>query len=88
MLVVASGLRRPGNCKRESSGRLMLESGDSHSSSILATGVTWRRLAIEGFDQLIGKGLYYGAVRSTTLTARWCSSIVARRTASTISAGR
>jgi thioredoxin reductase (NADPH) len=31
---------------------------------ILATGVTWRRLAIEGFDRLFGKGVYYGAARS------------------------
>lgn len=31
---------------------------------ILATGVTWRRLAIEGFDRLVGKGIYYGAARS------------------------
>ena len=31
---------------------------------ILATGVTWRRLAIEGFDKLIGRGVYYGASRS------------------------
>ncbi len=31
---------------------------------ILATGVTWRRLAIEGFNQLIGRGIYYGAARS------------------------
>src|SRR6202043_1378833 len=31
---------------------------------VLATGVTWRRLAIEGFDRLIGKGIYYGAARS------------------------
>ena len=31
---------------------------------ILATGVLWRRLAIEGFDRLIGKGIYYGAARS------------------------
>ncbi|WP_109480849.1 cyclic nucleotide-binding domain-containing thioredoxin-disulfide reductase [Paraburkholderia sp. C35] len=31
---------------------------------ILATGVTWRRLAIEGFDRFIGKGIYYGASRS------------------------
>ncbi|SAL60647.1 FAD-dependent oxidoreductase [Caballeronia telluris] len=31
---------------------------------ILATGVTWRRLAIEGFDRFIGKGIYYGAARS------------------------
>jgi thioredoxin reductase (NADPH) len=31
---------------------------------ILATGVTWRRLAIEGIERLIGKGVYYGAARS------------------------
>jgi thioredoxin reductase (NADPH) len=31
---------------------------------ILATGVTWRGLAIDGFDRLIGKGIYYGAARS------------------------
>jgi len=31
---------------------------------ILATGVSWRRLALDGFDRLIGKGVYYGASRS------------------------
>ncbi|MEO8419550.1 MAG: FAD-dependent oxidoreductase [Hyphomicrobium sp.] len=31
---------------------------------ILATGVSWRRLDIEGLDRLIGKGVYYGAARS------------------------
>jgi thioredoxin reductase (NADPH) len=31
---------------------------------ILATGVTWRHLAIDGFDRFIGKGIYYGASRS------------------------
>lgn len=31
---------------------------------IIATGVSWRRLPIEGFDRLIGKGIYYGAARS------------------------
>jgi thioredoxin reductase (NADPH) len=31
---------------------------------VLATGVTWRRLSIEGFDRLMGKGVYYGASRS------------------------
>ena len=31
---------------------------------VLATGVTWRRLASDGFDRLIGKGIYYGAARS------------------------
>src|SRR5262245_27270772 len=31
---------------------------------ILACGVTWRRLAIEGFDHLAGRGIFYGAARS------------------------
>jgi thioredoxin reductase (NADPH) len=31
---------------------------------IIATGVTWRRLAIEGFDRFIGRGVWYGAARS------------------------
>ena len=31
---------------------------------VLATGVTWRRTAIDGFDRLVGKGIYYGAARS------------------------
>jgi len=30
----------------------------------VATGVSWRRLVIEGFERLIGKGIYYGAARS------------------------
>jgi len=34
------------------------------SSLILATGVAWRRLDIEGMDRLIGKGVFYGASRS------------------------
>jgi thioredoxin reductase (NADPH) len=36
----------------------------STRSVILATGVAWRRLAIDGEDRLIGKGVYYGAARS------------------------
>lgn len=31
---------------------------------ILAMGVNWRRLGIEGFDRLTGKGIFYGAARS------------------------
>ena len=31
---------------------------------ILACGVAWRRLTIEGFDRLAGKGISYGAARS------------------------
>jgi len=43
-----------------------LEGGESlHARTIIiATGVTWRRLAIGGFDRLLGKGVYYGASRS------------------------
>ena len=31
---------------------------------LLAAGVNWRRLSIDGFDRLVGKGIYYGAARS------------------------
>ena len=31
---------------------------------ILACGVSWRRLEIEGFEPLVGKGISYGAARS------------------------
>jgi thioredoxin reductase (NADPH) len=31
---------------------------------VIATGVTWRHLPIEDFEQLVGKGIFYGAVRS------------------------
>ena len=43
-----------------------LDGGDTLAarSVIIATGVSWRRLAIDGFDRLIGRGVYYGAARS------------------------
>jgi thioredoxin reductase (NADPH) len=43
-----------------------LDGGDALSAQtiILACGVSWRRLPIEGFDRLIGKGVAYGAARS------------------------
>jgi thioredoxin reductase (NADPH) len=31
---------------------------------ILACGVSWRQLEIEGFDRLVSKGIFYGAARS------------------------
>ena len=31
---------------------------------ILACGVSWRQMRTEGFDRLVGKGIYYGAARS------------------------
>jgi thioredoxin reductase (NADPH) len=45
---------------------IQLDGGDvvRARTLILATGVAWRRLAIDGFDRLLGKGIYYGAARS------------------------
>jgi thioredoxin reductase (NADPH) len=42
-----------------------LDGGDKIQarSIVLATGVAWRKLSIDGFDTLIGKGIYYGAAR-------------------------
>jgi len=37
---------------------------------ILATGVAWRHLKIEGFDRLAGKGIVYGAARSEAANTR------------------
>jgi thioredoxin reductase (NADPH) len=44
---------------------VFLDGGDSVRARtlILATGVTWRRLAAPGLDRLIGKGVSYGAAR-------------------------
>jgi thioredoxin reductase (NADPH) len=46
--------------------RVVLDGGDvvRARTLILATGVAWRRLPIDGFDRLIGKGIFYGASRS------------------------
>ena len=43
-----------------------LDGGDVlHARTIiLACGVVWRQLSIEGFDRLAGKGVFYGAARS------------------------
>jgi thioredoxin reductase (NADPH) len=51
--------------------RIFLDGGDvvQARTLIIATGVSWRRLAIEGFDRLIGKGIYYGAARSEASSA-------------------
>ena len=43
-----------------------LDGGDVLRSRtiILACGVSWRQLAIDGFDRLVGKGIFYGASQS------------------------
>jgi thioredoxin reductase (NADPH) len=49
-----------------STRELFLDGGDvlRARTIILACGVSWRRLSIEGFDRLAGKGIAYGAARS------------------------
>jgi thioredoxin reductase (NADPH) len=46
--------------------QLYLDGGDvlRARTIILASGVAWRHLSIEGFDRLAGKGISYGASRS------------------------
>jgi thioredoxin reductase (NADPH) len=46
--------------------QLHLDGGDvlQARTIILACGVAWRRLAMDGFDRLAGKGISYGAARS------------------------
>ncbi len=46
--------------------QIHLDGGDilRAQTIILACGVSWRQLEIEGFDRLVGKGISYGAARS------------------------
>ena len=61
-IVVTREITRIDTAARE----LHLDAGDviRGRTIILALGVTWRRLAIDGFDRLAGKGISYGAARS------------------------
>ena len=46
--------------------RVFLDGGDvlQARAIVLACGVSWRQLSVEGFDRLAGKGVSYGAARS------------------------
>jgi thioredoxin reductase (NADPH) len=61
-ILVTRSIERIDAANRE----LHLDGGDvlRARTIILACGVSWRRLAIEGFDDLVGKGVFYGAARS------------------------
>ncbi len=45
---------------------VVLDDGDRISTAaiVVATGVTWRRLTAPGSDELLGRGVYYGAART------------------------
>jgi thioredoxin reductase (NADPH) len=48
-----------------------LDGGDilTARTIILACGVAWRQLAVEGFERLAGRGIFYGAARSDASNA-------------------
>src|SRR3954464_323009 len=50
--------------RAEGAGRIVELSGGgqlSASSVLVASGVSYRKLAVPGFDELTGAGIYYGA---------------------------
>jgi thioredoxin reductase (NADPH) len=61
-ILVTRSITRVDAATRE----LHLDGGDvlRAPTIILACGVAWRRLSIDGFDRLVGKGISYGAARS------------------------
>ena len=51
--------------------QIHLDGGDvlTARTAILASGVAWRQLHVEGFDRLAGRGIFYGAARSDASNA-------------------
>jgi thioredoxin reductase (NADPH) len=51
---------------------IVLDGGDRVDARavVIATGVAWRRLAVPGIDQLLGRGVYYGASRTEATMTR------------------
>ena len=49
-----------------------MEGGESVEAKtvLLALGVSWRTLDVEGADALVGRGIYYGAARTEALSVR------------------
>jgi thioredoxin reductase (NADPH) len=61
-IVVTRSITRIDTSRRH----VHLDNGDvlQARTIVLACGVSWRHLSIEGFDPLVGKGISYGAARS------------------------
>ena len=61
-------LRGASGNRRDSDGLFVIEVEGGYEISapvaVAATGMEWRRLAVEGLDELLGRGVYYGAGRS------------------------
>jgi thioredoxin reductase (NADPH) len=67
-LLILNGVVR-GHLKPDSMPVAELSSGDEVSSDLLivAPGMEWRRLDVDGVEELLGHGVYYGAGRSEAL---------------------
>lgn len=61
-------LRGVSGNRTERDGRFVIEVEGGYEFSapvvVAATGMDWRRLSVEGLDELLGRGVYYGAGRS------------------------
>src|SRR4051812_13758646 len=66
-ILVTRSITRVDAARRQ----LHLDGGDvlRARTIILACGVAWRQLSIEGFERLAGKGVFYGAARSEAANA-------------------
>jgi thioredoxin reductase (NADPH) len=64
-LLILNGVVR-GHLQPDAAPVAKLASGDEVSSdiAIVAPGMEWRRLELEGVEELVGHGVYYGAGRS------------------------
>ena len=60
----SSPARSSGSTPRRARCTSTAATSSGRAAIVLACGVAWRRLAIEGFDRLAGKGVSYGAARS------------------------
>jgi thioredoxin reductase (NADPH) len=67
-LLILNGVVR-GHLKTDALPVAELSSGDAVSSDIVivAPGMEWRRLELDGVEELLGHGVYYGAGRSEAL---------------------
>jgi thioredoxin reductase (NADPH) len=61
-------LRGASGNRREPDGRFVIEVEGGYEITapvvVAATGMDWRRLSVEGLEELLGRGVYYGAGRS------------------------
>lgn len=69
-LLILSGVDR--GWVENGQTRLRSEGGDEISAEVAlaAPGMEWRQLEVEGVDQLLGRGVYYGAGRSEAAQCR------------------